>query len=234
MTPISSRWLLLLPLAVFALASNAAELSPEGVVNLAASANAEVPKDMIRLGFTATHDGRDANEVQDKLKQALDTALAEARRAAVPGMVDVQTGNFSLHPRYDKTVITGWQGSAELVVEGRDMAAIGQLAGRITTMTVGRVVYSLSREQREKVEADVATRAITRFREKAADYARQFGYGSYTVREVHVSTAEAAPPMPRAMPMAAKAASAYSDALPIEAGRADVSVTVSGTVQMRR
>ncbi len=89
--------------------------------------------------------------MQSQLKQALDAALAEARKAARPGQVEVQTGNFSLYPRYagQGQRINGWQGTAELVVEGRDMPAIGQLTGRITTMTIARVGYGLSRERRE-------------------------------------------------------------------------------------
>ena len=79
----------------------------------------------------------------------------------------MQTGNFSLYPRYANATssgraptITGWQGSAELIVEGRDMAAIGQLTGRITTMTIARVAYRLSREASQRVEADVVAEAI--------------------------------------------------------------------------
>ena len=204
---------------------------PSGVVNLGASASTEVPQDLMRLTFTTTSDGRDANAVQTALKQALDTALAEARRAAKPGQLVVQTGNVSLHPRYDKTVIPGWQGTAELVVEGRDMVAIGQLAGRISSMTIGRVSYSLSREALAKIEGDVAERAIAAFRGKAADYARQFGYSGYTIREVNVNTNEGGGPVPMRM----KAAASYASdaALPVEAGKATVTVTVNGNVQMK-
>jgi len=204
---------------------------PSGVVNLAASASTEVPQDLMRLTLTTTSDGRDANAVQTALKQALDTALAEARRAAKPGQVEVQTGNFSLHPRYDKTVITGWQGTAELVVEGRDMVTIGQLAGRISSMTVGRVSYSLSREALAKIEGDVSAQAIAAFRAKAADYAKAFGYSGYTIREVNVNTNEGGGPVPMRM----KAAASYASdaALPVEAGKATVTVMVSGSVQMK-
>ncbi len=146
----------------------------------------------------------------------------------------MQTGNFSLSPRYtSKGVANGWQGTAELIVEGRDMQAIGQLAGRITTLTVNRVGYALSRELREKSEAEVASQAIARYRAKAADYARQFGYAGYTIREVNVSGNEQQP-MPR-MAMATRAMSAPTDeALPVEPGKGVVSVTVGGTVQMNR
>ena len=49
------------------------------------------------------------------------------------------------------------------------MAAIGQLTGRITTMTVARVGYRLSREASRKVEGDIAAEAIAAFRAKAAE-----------------------------------------------------------------
>ena len=65
--------------------------------------------------------------------------------------------------------ITGWQGTAELSIEGKDIPGIAQLTGRIHTMTVARVGTSLSREQREKVESEVTGQAIAQYRAKAAD-----------------------------------------------------------------
>ena len=142
---------------------------PQGVLGLSANASVEVAKDLLAVTFSTTREGADANTVQAQLKQALDAALAEAKKAAKPGQVDVQTGNFSIYPRYANApgsgrapTITGWQGSAELIVEGRDMAAIGQLTGRITTMTIARVAYRLSREASQRVEGDVAAEAIAR------------------------------------------------------------------------
>lgn len=205
-----------------------------GVVSLQASAALEVAKDLMSVTFSTTREGPDANAVQAALKQALDAALGEARRAAKPGQVEVQTGNFSLYPRYAaKGVLAGWQGTAELIVEGRDMPAIGQLAGRIASLTVARVGYGLSRETREKNEGEVAAQAIARFRAKAADYAKQFGYAGYTVREVNVGVSEApgAPvPMMRAQAMSL---SREESPLPVEAGKALVSVAVTGSVQMK-
>jgi predicted secreted protein len=95
------------------------------------------------------------------------------------------------------------------------------------------VGFSLSREAREKVEADVAAQAIARFRARADTVARQFGFSGYTVREVTVNgneTVQGVVPM-----MRARAASAMSldEALPVEAGKAGVTAVVSGSVQMR-
>jgi predicted secreted protein len=204
------------------------------VLNLTSSATVEVPRDLLQITFSTTRDGADPNAVQSQLKQALDAALAEARKAAKPGQVDVQTGAFSLTPRYSSkgNTITGWQGTAELVVEGRDIAAISQLTGRITTLTVGRAAYALSREAREKAEADASAQAIARYRAHAAEYARQFGYSGYSIREVNVMSNDAAPP-PRPMAMRSMAVAQASEDLPVEAGRTTVTVSVNGTIQMK-
>lgn len=207
----------------------------QGVVSLSASATVEVTKDLLNVVLSTTREGQDAATVQTQLKQALDAALTEARKGAKPGQIDIQTGNFSLYPRYaPKGGINGWQGTAELVVEGKDMAGIGALTGRITTMTVARVSQGVSRELREKVESEVTAQAIARYRAKAADYAKQFGYAGYVIREVNVGTSE--PPGFVPMPMVrAKAMSMAADeSLPVEAGKAQVSVNVSGSVQLTK
>ena len=207
--------------------------APPGVASLSASATAEVTKDLLTVTLGTAREGGDAATVQSQLKQALDAALAEAKKAARPGQLDVQTGNFQVSPRYtSKGTTAGWQGSAELVIEGRDMAAIGQLTGRITTLTISRVAYNLSRELREKVEGDVSAQAIGRFRAKAAEYAKNFGYTGYAVREVNVSTNEQSPGRP--MPMARSMAVQSDDALPVEPGKGTVVVSVNGSVQMTR
>ena len=228
-------------LATASLATNAiAQVpTPEGVLGLSVSASVEVQKDVLAITFSTTKDGADANAVQSQLKQALDVALNEARRVARPGELDVQTGNFALYPRYapptssGRAAISGWQGSAELVVQGRDVAAISTLSARIATMTIARVEYRLSREASQRVEGDVAAQAIAAFRTKAAAYAKQFGYAGYTIREVSVATSE---PMPGPQPMLrmqAQSAVVAGEPLPVEPGRALVTANVNGTVQMK-
>lgn len=205
---------------------------PSGVVALTASASVEVTRDLMAVTLSATREGTDASTVQSALKQALDAALLEARAAARTGQIDVRIGNFSMNPRYSpKGQLNGWQGTAELVIEGRDLTGIGQLAGRIQSMTIARVAQGLSREQREKAESGVTAQAIARYRAQAAEVTKQFGYASYSVREVSVNGNEQGGPEP--MMMRAKVFAAAADApLPVEAGQTSVTVTVSGTVQM--
>ncbi|MCA0244052.1 MAG: SIMPL domain-containing protein [Proteobacteria bacterium] len=212
----------------------ATTVAPSNVVSLNASASMEVPKDQLTVVFSTNREGPDAAQVQSQLKQALDAALAEARKAAKPGgQVEVQTGNFAVYPRYNnRGTPGGWTGSAELIVEGKDMPAIAQLVGRIQTLTVARSSFGLSREAREAVDAEVTAQAIARFKLKAEQVARQFGFGGWALREVQVQGTDLSVHPQPMMRMQASAAPAADAPLPVEAGKTAVTATVSGSVQL--
>lgn len=216
---------------------------PQNVVQLSATGSVDVQQDLLVLTLSTTRDGKDASMVQAQLREALDKAVLEARRASSstePAQMDVRTGNFSLYPRYSQGLngqgsqINGWQGSAELVLEGRDFARITQTAARIGSMAIQQVAFDLSREERAKVERDAQAKAIENFKVQAADLTQAFGFGSYTLREVSVNSNSFAPgPRPRMMAMQAKGAAMEDAPIAVEAGKSTVTVNVSGSVQMR-
>ena len=221
-------------LSTLAVAQPAVPKEPEGVLTLNSSATVQVPNDWISVQFSTTREGVDAAAVQTDLKAALGSALSQARMVEKgDGHVEVQGGGFSLQPRLNpKGLVNGWVGTTSLWVQGRDMGTIAELAGRVQTMTVASLEYSVSREAREKVEGEVAAQAIARFRARAADYARAFGYTTFTVRETNVSV-DGGQPVPRPFRMKAAMASSVSDALPVEAGSGSVTANVNGSVQLK-
>ena len=206
----------------------------QNVVQLTASGSVEVGQDLLSITLNTTREGADANAVQTQLKTALDAALGEAKKSAQPGQMDVRTGNFSLYPRYGRDgKPIGWQGSTELVLEGRDFARISITAGKIQTLTLANVSFGLSREQRAKVEGEAQSMAIDRFKARATEIARGFGLTSYTLREVNVSADDQGfAPRPRMLAMQAKAMVADAP-VSVEAGKTAVVVTVSGSVQLK-
>ena len=222
-------------MAVPALAQERARVQEHNQVQLSATAAQDLAQDWLSQSLNTSRDGADANLIQTQLKTAMDAALAEARKAAQPGLLEVRTGNFSLSPRYGRDgKISGWSGSIELVMEGRDFARISATAGKITTLTMGNIAFSLSREQRAKVETETQAAAIERFKAKAADIARGFGFAGYTLGQVAVSASDQAMPVPRPRMMAMKADVSMSEsAIPVEAGKATVSTTVSGSVLLK-
>lgn len=208
--------------------------APQNVVQLQANGTVEVQQDLLVLTLGTVKEGKDAAAVQTQLKQALDAALQEARQSAEAQKMEVRTGSFSLSPRYgDKQQITGWQGRAELVLEGLDFPRITAAAARVTSMTISRIAFDLSREQRAAVEQDAQKLAIAQFKRQAEQLSKEFGFSGYGLREVSVNSSSSAPgPMPRMASM--KASFGTSDAaVPVEAGKAEVTVTVSGSIQMK-
>ena len=208
--------------------------APQNVVQLSASGSVEVQRDLLSIFLSTTREGNDAAAVQSQLKTVIDSALTEARSAALAGQLDVRTGNFSVSPRYGRDgKQIGWQGSAELVLEGRDFSRISAAAGRVQTLTVSGVSFGLSREQRAKVEGDAQALAIARFKTRATDIARNFGFAGFTLREINVnSNDQGISPRPRMLAMEARASAADAP-LPVEAGKTLVLVTVSGSVQLK-
>ncbi|MFN3416753.1 MAG: SIMPL domain-containing protein [Caldimonas sp.] len=205
------------------------------VVSFAASASVEVPHDFLSLTLNTTREAGDAAAVQKALQQAVEAALAVARPAAQPGAMEVRTGNFSIYPRHaSQGRISGWQGTAEIVLEGTDVPRITQAAARIQTLSVARVSQGLSRQARDKHEAAVQAQAVAQYRAKAQELAKLFGFGGYELREVNVSTQEPGlTPVPLMMRAKADVMTAEAAPLPVEAGKALVTVTVSGSVALK-
>ena len=221
-------------LAAFGLAASAQALPPpQNVLQLQTSGTVEVQQDLLQMTLSTSRDGTDPAAVQAQLRSTLEAAVAEAKKSAQPQQLEVRTGNFAIYPRNNRDGrISGWMGTAELILEGRDFARISQVAGRIQGMTLAGVSFGLSREQRARVEGEAQGQAIERFKTKAAELAKAFGFGGYTLREVAVNTNEPGF-SPRLRMMAADAKVASSEAVPVEPGKAAVTVTVSGSVQLR-
>lgn len=208
--------------------------NPQNVVQLSANASVDVAQDLMVLNMSTTRDGADASAVQTQLKTALETALIEAKKAASPGRLDVKTGQFSLSPRYGRDgKINGWQGTVEMVMEGHDFEKISSTAGKIQTLTVAGVSFSLSRELRARVQTEAQAQAIANYKIQAESIAKGFGFSGYTLREVSVSANDVGQPFrPRVMAMESRAAMADAP-VPVEAGKSTVQVTVSGSVQLK-
>ena len=206
----------------------------QNVAQLSSSGSVDVQQDLLSISMSTTVGGADADTVQTQLKQALEAALAQAKKGAVADQMEVRTGNFSLYPRYAKDgKINGWQGTTELVLEGKDFPRITSMAGKIQTLTLGSVNFALSRQQRAQVEREAQTLAIERFKVKAAEVAKSFGFSSYSLREVSITANDQGySPRPRMVSMQAKTEMSDSP-VAVEAGKSTVVVNVSGSVQMK-
>ena len=210
-----------------------ATASLSNVVQLSAQGSIEVQQDILTISLSATRESTDASSLQVQLKAALESALAEAKKAVNGNAMAVRTGQFNVFPRYDKnSKINGWQGNVELILEGSDFERIASTAGKIQTLTVSNVSFGLSRDQRIVAESKAQAIAISRFKSKASEISNSFGFSTYTLREVAINAADQAyTPRPRVMAMEMRMASVDST-VPVEAGKNTVVVNVSGSIQL--
>ncbi|AZU55288.1 DUF541 domain-containing protein [Ralstonia pseudosolanacearum] len=203
---------------------------PSGVLSLDAQAVAEVPTDTVTLTLGAEQDGADPGAISASLSRKTEDVIAQAKRTAG---VQAETGGFNIYPNTDRNgKISVWRGRAEVRITSKDFAAASKLAGQLANqMQVQNVNFTLSREARTAAETKLVDQAVSTFRDKAQVTTKLFGYTSYAIREVRVS--EGSTPSSRTWALRAAAMTDSSPVpVPIEGGKAQVTVTVSGAVQM--
>eukprot|EP01030_Chromulinospumella_sphaerica_P002423 gene2423-2374_t len=203
------------------------------VLHLSASAQTDVPQDWLVVSLSVQKEGLQAPAVQRQLNAVLSSALAVATPMVKPGALEVRTGEMNVSPRYGRDgKINGWTGSAQLVLQGRDVEQITTLAGRLQELTVSQIDWLLSPEQQTAAQARIQAEAVERFQSKAQSLTKQFGFAAYTLREVRVSAQEAGEGvvMPR---MAMVAMDAAPAPLQTVAGKSRVVVNISGSITLR-
>ncbi|MDD5001454.1 MAG: SIMPL domain-containing protein [Thiomonas arsenitoxydans] len=207
-------------------------LLPVQQITLSATASVPVPQDVLTLSLTTQREALDAQSVQTQLKAALEQALAQAKRSNLGPALEVHTGHFHVSPRTDRNgKVSGWAGSAELVLQGRDFARLGELAGQLTTLTVANASFALTEPQRQAAQSQAQSQAIALFLQRAQEAAKSFGYASFSLLEASLNANDFGGGRPPLMAMSTRAAAAEAP-LPLEAGVTTVSVTVSGSVQL--
>ena len=207
---------------------------PHNVLSFQSSASTEVAQDQMRITLATTLEGSAAQEVQERLRKAIEAALAQAKPQAAAEKMEVSTGSFRINPRYSKdSRITGWQGYAEIMLEGTDFARITTAAGKVKSLTMNGVSFGLSRQTRAAAEEKAQAQAIEQFKMRAQQLTQAFGFGGYTLREVSVNGNEYGGAQPEARAYGMKMASMADAPVPVEPGKSKVEVSVNGSVQMK-
>ena len=206
------------------------------VLNLDVTVTSEVSPDLAVVTLAVVREGSDVAALTQDVNQTLARAFAEAKN--VPSVVAANAG-YTTFPRYDsrggQSTRSGWQVRAEMIVKSKDFAALGTLVGKLSTnMQIAGSSFEISPELRSKEDTALIERGARAFQEKAASAAKAFGYAGYSVRQITLGQAGQGG-SPRPIPMARAAMVAQDSApLPIESGRVNLSLTVNGSVQMKK
>ncbi|MDO9601929.1 MAG: SIMPL domain-containing protein [Rhodocyclaceae bacterium] len=222
-----------LPLLLIALPTFAAESAAKPIgtlVDFRVDVQRSVPNDLGRAMAFAEMTGTDPAAVAHKLKAVIADGLAAAK--AQPG-ITVKSGGTHSWPIYGKSgrTIESWRMRSEILLESRDPAALSTAVGKLQggTLAIGNINFTPAPETRRKAEDDATLEAIEAFKTKAERIAGSMKK-PYRIRQMSVNGSSHFPqphPMARATMMTAEAAP-----MPVEAGESNVTVNVSGQIEL--
>ena len=225
--------LLVLPLPGFA---QDREVPVADVLNIDATVSSDVAPDLAVITLAIVREGSDVAPLSRDVNETLARAFAEAKKA--PSVI-ASNGAYSTVPRYDNRLSssgpatrTGWQVQAEIVLKSRDFEALGVLVGKLSqTLQITRSGFEISPELRARESSALLDRGARAFQDKAAAAARAFGYAGYSIRQITIGDAQQNGGI-RARSFAVE--QKVSAPLPVESGEVTLTLTINGSLQLRK
>ncbi len=218
--------LLSLPL----LACAAEDKKPVGtIVSFSAEASQTVSNDLAHATVFAEATDTNSAAVARKVNNLMAQAIATAKK--IPE-VKTRSGSTWTSPIYGKDgrTITSWQMRSELHLESRDIAALGDLLGKLQgSLGVSQINLQPAPETRKKAVEQATLDALNAFQEKAKRIAGNFKK-YYKVVRMNVDTNGQGPVYP--MVRGAMMKMQDSAPMPIESGDSTVNATVSGEIEL--
>ncbi|VAX06665.1 hypothetical protein MNBD_GAMMA26-427 [hydrothermal vent metagenome] len=199
-------------------------------INLSANASDEVENDTLVVQLYAQEEGRNAAHLAKQVNQ--DVAWAVKRAKGQPG-IKVQTLDYRTSPTYRKQERSGWRVRQSLRLESQDAVGLSQLLGELQQrLAVGNISYKVSPDRRKEAEAQLISRAIGAFKERARLIADELGQPAYRLVRMDVNTSGRGM-QPRMMRAEAMYMEGKMQAPSLEAGTQMVQVTVNGTIELK-
>lgn len=196
-------------------------------VSLSAEASRPATNDTVDAMVYAEMSGRDPAELAQRMNREIAEALKQLRSQPE---ITVKSGQQSSYPVYaSDRKIDSWRMRSELLLSSGDVAAVSNMVGRLQQrkLLLGGISQRPSAATRKQIE-ELATRdALAAFSQRAGVIASALGR-SWKIKQLSVNQQGGAMPMFRAASvMMADAAPA-----PIEAGESDVTIVVSGEIEL--
>ncbi len=201
------------------------------LIELSAEASRPAANDLVRASLYSEASGNNPAELARRVNADIAAALKIAREQHG---VKVQSGQQATYPIYSPAQkIEGWRMRSEIMVESRDQAAVTALIGQLQAMrlAVGGITLLPSPETRRQVGDEAIREAIQSFQQRAGLIAGELGK-SWKIKQMNINQGSSEPvPMPMLrgakMTMLAEAAPA-----PMEAGESQISVNISGQIEL--
>lgn len=201
--------------------------------SLGAEARRDIDNDLMTATLFVEQSDKDPAKLADLINRRINAALHLGKNF---NSVKLRTAGRSTYPLYNqKNQAEGWRSRAELELESRDFAAASQLIGQLqATLQLSGVGFSVAADTRDKAQDELITEAIAGFRRRADIIAQGFGLKSWKTVQVSIGANDVNPPMPMYKTAMASFGARQEDVTTpdLSAGSSQISVSVTGTVEM--
>jgi len=197
-------------------------------VSLSARALRTVQNDTATAGLFVEREDSDAAKASEAVTLQINKAHAILKDFPE---LKVKTASHQAYPIWDKNRITRWRVRHELQVEAADFKALSKGIGAVQPYAqLGGIQFSVSAKLRETTESQMIQEASAAFQRRADLLRQSFGAKSYRIKEIAVQAGEPTHDMP--LLRAPMAAAAQATPPMLEGGSNEISLTVSGSIEL--
>lgn len=221
-------------LAALWAATAAAEPLHYGLVSLEAAASHEVTRDEMVLLLNIEEQGKNRQQVADAATRKINAVLQAAARNKNFNTLLQSRSAYPLHDYVNnRRVDKGWQDSAVVRIQSKDMAALNVFAAQVQAQAaIGDIQYTVSDERLKQHEAELTREAVQQFRNRAEAVSRQLGGRGYKIVQLDIGRGQNGGGMPVAMMAAAR----MEKAAPVQEGapgETQIRLHITGRIQVQ-
>lgn len=195
-------------------------------VHLSAQQSESIDNDTLRVTLSTYSEMPDPSKLAAAINADMEWALERARAVRD---IDISTRNYRTYPVHNKNQPKTWRGQQDLVLESRDSTRLGQLVTKLQDrLQVNAMHFTVSMSRRQQVENRLIDAAMNAFKARADIVRVNLGASTYKIVDLNIHTSGYQPPVPLLRATSLEARSSVA----VAAGESEISVTVSGSVEM--
>lgn len=197
-------------------------------ISLSAEAMEDIPNDTLVVVLYAQREGDELSKLADDVNQAITRAVKRSKQMLD---VEVQTRAYQTHPVYQQQRLSGWRVRQSIQLKSRNIKTLSELIGELqSSLAVESMSYTVSHEQRTRMEEILIGKAIAAFQQRAQQITRHLGRKKHRLVHMDVQRNGGMQPMLQRSfsPMLESKAAAPT----VEPGKQTLTVTVSGVIEL--
>ena len=204
------------------------------MANVQAQATRQVSNDQMHAVLYIEKNNKQPAELSNQITQLMNQAMALGKKYP---QVKLKTGSQNTYPVYDNDnrKLREWRGRAEIKLESKDFKAASQLISELQqSFQTQAINFSVSDEQRLKVENELMVEASKNFQQRAQLLTQAWNKSGYTLVNLDLNTNNSFP-QPYMMRASMAKAEAYDAdaAQDVSAGESKITVNANGSIQMK-